>query len=110
MRSSRRLAVRRCAAALIASALAACGGDDPAKQVESLDSWRATAEMATTAVRLGHVTPRYARQIRDRATATLNEAREKPTPGATAQQRRELDAAERRLASAVDTLDTAVRP
>ncbi|HEX2778522.1 MAG TPA: hypothetical protein VHM30_03415 [Gemmatimonadaceae bacterium] len=88
--------------------MVACGGDDPEKSIESLDSWRSSVQMATTAVRLGWVTPRYAKQVRDRATAALNETREKgPKPRRPSEQQA-TDAAARRLHDALDSLTAEV--
>lgn len=89
--------------------LLACGGEDPEKSIESLDSWRSTVQLATTALRLGWVTPRYAKQIRDRATAALNETREKGPKAATPSEQQATDDAERRLHDALDSLTAEVR-
>ena len=92
----------------LVAALAACGGDDPRKLTESLDSWSATVYTGTNAVRLGWVPRRYGVQLRDRATAALNEARDKGTPGASPAEARAVADAEQRLAAAVDTLRAVV--
>ena len=92
----------------LVAALAGCGGDDPEKLTESLDSWSATVRTATSAVHLGWVPRRYAAQIRDRATAALNDAREKGAGDATPDQARAVTDAEQRLDAAVDTLSAAV--
>jgi hypothetical protein len=56
--------------------LAACGGGGSAKkQVETLDSWRATIDLTSEAQLHGWVTPRYAHQLRDKARVALDQAR-----------------------------------
>jgi hypothetical protein len=96
------------AAALpLAVSIAGCGGADPRKITESLDSWSATVRTASSAVHLGWVPRRYGAQIRDRATAALNEAREQRSHATPAEARAMEDAA-RRLEGAVDTLAAAV--
>ena len=55
--------------------LAACGGGGSAKkQVETLDSWRATIDLTSEAQLRGWVTPRYAHQLRDKARVALDQA------------------------------------
>lgn len=49
----------------------ACGGGDASKQIETLQSWRATIDLAAEAQLKGWVTPRYASQLRDKARAEL---------------------------------------
>ena len=57
------------------SALLACGGGGGAqKEVESLDSWRATIDLTAHAQLRGWVTPRYAHQLRDKARIALADA------------------------------------
>ena len=48
-------------------ALAGCGGADASKEIETLQSWRATIDLAADARVHGRVTPRYADQLRDEA-------------------------------------------
>lgn len=45
--------------------LAGCAGTDASKEIETLQSWRATIDLAADARVRGWVTPRYARQLRD---------------------------------------------
>jgi outer membrane biogenesis lipoprotein LolB len=60
--------------------LAACSGGAGAKQeVETLDSWRATIDLASEAQFRGWVTPRYAHQLRDKARIALNQAAKSAT-------------------------------
>lgn len=54
-------------------ALAGCGGADATKEIETLRSWRATADLATEARLRGWVTPRYAQQIRDEGRKAASE-------------------------------------
>jgi hypothetical protein len=62
----------RVLAPLIATAtLLACGGGGTKKQVESLESWRATIDLTGEAQLRGWVTPRYAHQLRDKARTEL---------------------------------------
>ena len=88
--------------------LAGCSGDDPQKTAQSLDSWSATVYTSANAVRLGWVPRRYGAQLRDRATAALNEAREKGAGKASPAEARAIADAERRLGAAVDTLAAVV--
>jgi hypothetical protein len=88
--------------------LAGCAGDDPQKTAQSLDSWSATVYTGANAVRRGWVPRRYGAQLRDRATAALNEAREKGAPDASPAEARAVAEAEQRLDVAVDTLRAVV--
>lgn len=56
------------------SALLACGGGGARKEVESLESWRATIDLTAHAQLRGWVTPRYAHQLRDKARIALDDA------------------------------------
>jgi hypothetical protein len=99
-----RLALAGC----LATSLTACGGGDPSKTVESLDSWTSTVRTASNAVHLGWVPRRYGAQIRDRAVAALNQAREQREQEASAEEARAMHDAEDRLAGAVDSLSRTV--
>ena len=62
--------------------LGACGGGGSAKkEVETLDSWRATLDLASEAQLSGWVTPRYAHQLRDKARIALEQAAKSATAG-----------------------------
>ena len=50
----------------------ACAGSDPGKEIQTLQSWRATIDLAGEAQLRGWVTPRYVAQLRAEAE---NEAR-----------------------------------
>ena len=57
------------------SLLAACsGGGSAKKEVETLDSWRATIDLTSEAQIRGWVTPRYAHQLRDKARIAIDQA------------------------------------
>jgi hypothetical protein len=55
-------------------ALAGCGGADASKEIETLQSWRATIDLAAGARVRGWVTPRYADQLRDEAREEASRA------------------------------------
>lgn len=89
--------------------LTACGGSDPQKTLDSLESWHSTVGLAANATHLGWVPRRYARQIRDRATAALNQTRQSPPPKqATSGDVQRIRGAEQRLQVAIDSLSVVV--
>ncbi|MFL5563330.1 MAG: hypothetical protein ACJ79K_17835 [Gemmatimonadaceae bacterium] len=89
---------RRRFATLLAmgAALAGCGGGGADKEIETLQSWRATIDLAAEARTRGWVTPRYVRQLRDEAHTEL---------GAAAQ----LEASDKTSSPARDSLASAAR-
>jgi hypothetical protein len=95
------------AATLVATlACAGCGGADAKKEVETLESWRATIDLASDARVRGWVTPRYADQLRDKAREAVSQggqlaASDKVTPA----ERDSLSAAGARLRAALGRLD-----
>jgi hypothetical protein len=66
-RSGRLLSVALLAAVLTLG----CGGGGASKEIQTLQSWRATIDLAAEAQLRGWVTPRYAAQLRDRARDEL---------------------------------------
>ena len=88
------------------AALAACGGGGAKQQVESLDSWRATIDLATEAQLRGWVTPRYAHQLRDEArTALADAAKSANSSDLSAAARDSVTDAARSLEAAVASLE-----
>ena len=85
--------------AILAAALTlACGGSDASKEIETLQSWRATIDLAARAQLQGWVTPRYADQLRDRAREELKTvASAPPDPKESAAQRDSIATARRDL-------------
>lgn len=61
-------------AALLGATLASagCGGGGASKEIETLQSWRATIDLAAEARLRGWVTPRYADQLRDEARKAVS--------------------------------------
>ena len=64
--------------AILATTLASagCGGGDASKEIETLQSWRATIDLAAEARLHGWVTPRYADQLRDKGRRALSQGDE----------------------------------
>jgi len=89
-------------AIICAGTLAACGGDDPSKQLDAAVSWRETMRLAATEHRAGAIPTTYSVQLADEARQKLAELRRslpaaQPTPDP------------RRTAAALDSLDRAIR-
>jgi hypothetical protein len=89
------------------SALLACGsGGGAEKEVESLDSWRATIDLTAHAQLRGWVTPRYAHQLRDKARIALADAaKTAASPDMSAAARDSLTVASRALEKSVASLE-----
>ena len=101
----------RLALLALAAGLAACaGGNDPQKQLKTLQSWQASVSLTTDAVHRGWAPRRYGAQLRDRASAALNESRKAPPKAASPSALDELRRAERELAERIDTLGRAGAP
>ena len=98
---------RRARVPLVALALlAACGGAGSAKkEVETLDSWRATIDLTSEAQLRGWVTPRYAHQLRDKARVALDQAEKSvASPKMSTAARDSVTTAARALATSVQSL------
>jgi len=100
----------RLAPLLAAFALLGCGGADPSKEIETLQSWRATIDLATDAQLRGWVTPRYARQLLDEGRKAASQgdqlgASDKTRPA----ERDSLSAAGAELRAALGRLERAGR-
>jgi hypothetical protein len=93
-------------AALACVACLGCGGTDPSKQIETLQSWRATIDLATEARVKGWVTPRYVKQLRDEARLAVT-AGDKAMSKAKPAERDSLSAAGRDLRVSLARLDRA---
>jgi hypothetical protein len=88
----------------IVAALTGCGSDeDLSKQLDTLSSWTATAQLAVAEHRAGAITTTYATQIGDDARQALDEARQSLP-------RAEHDASDaRRAGAALDSLERAIK-
>ena len=82
----------------------ACTSRTPQKDLETLRSWRASAELADSGAREGWIPGRYVSQVRDRAQSALNAMRADPAPKPTAEERNALAESERALQAAIDRL------
>lgn len=93
--------------ALLAAALTlGCGGGDASKEIETLQSWRATIDLAAEAQLKGWVTPRYASQLRERAREELSTTARAPGgEKATAAERDSLATARRDLEASLARLE-----
>lgn len=84
----------------------ACGGTDASKEIETLQSWRATIDLTARAQLRGWVTPRYAAQLRDRARDELKTvATASPDPKESASQRDSIASAQRDLEASLTRLE-----
>lgn len=93
--------------ALVAAALTlACGGGGASKEIETLQSWRATIDLAAEAQLKGWVTPRYASQLRDEARDELaTTARASSDEKASTAERDSLAIARRALEASLARLE-----
>ena len=96
-----------CVPIIALTILVACGGNGGAKkEVESLDSWRATIDLTSEAQLRGWVTPRYAHQLRDKARIALSDAaKTAAAPGMSAAARDSVMLASQSLETAVRSLE-----
>ena len=90
--------------AVISALLAGCGsGETLSKQLDTLASWTATAQLAVAEHRAGAITTTYATQVGDDARQALTQARQSLP-------RAEHDASDaRRAGAALDSLEHAIR-
>lgn len=93
--------------ALLATGLIlACGNGGATKEIETLQSWRATADLAAEAQLKGWVTPRYAAQLGDKARAALATAARAPSDAKVSPGERDsLATARRALAASLARLE-----
>ncbi len=84
--------------------MSACGGGGASKQIETLQSWRATIDLAAEARLRGWVTPRYVDQLRDEARKAVK-AGEQSVPAAKPAERDSLVAANAGLRASLARLD-----
>lgn len=93
--------------ALLAAALTlGCGGGDASKEIETLQSWRATIDLAAEAQLKGWVTSRYASQLRDKARDELaTTARASGDQKTTAAEHDSLATARRELEASLARLE-----
>jgi hypothetical protein len=93
-------------AVLATVAMLACGGGDASKEIETLQSWRATIDLAANARLRGWVTSRYVSQLRDEARDALKKSdSDKSSEKASAAQRDSLDTARRDLETSLAKLE-----
>ena len=97
-----------CVPIIALATLVACGGGGGGakKEVESLDSWRATIDLTSEAQLRGWVAPRYAHQLRDKARIALSDAaKTAAAPGMSAAARDSVMLASQSLETAVRSLE-----
>ena len=86
--------------------LAGCAGTDASKEIETLQSWRATVDLAANAQLHGWVTPRYARQLRNEGRKAVSQGDKLLSSGkVTAPQRDSLSSAGADLRAALTRLE-----
>jgi len=90
---------------LTAASALACSGGDASKDIETLQSWRATIDLAAEAQLHGSVTPRYAAQLRDRAREELATVAKSPDKKATVAERDSIAAARGALEASLVRLE-----
>jgi hypothetical protein len=91
-------------------ALAGCGGADPSKEIETLQSWRATIDLAADARLHGRVTPRYAHQLSDEGRKAAAQGEQVASGGkVTPAERDSLHSAGAELRAALTRLDSTGR-
>lgn len=93
-----------CSIVLLAVVTTACGGGGASKQIETLQSWQATIDLADSAQLRGWVTPRYAHQLRDEARKAVK-AGEQAMSKAKPAERDSLAAANRELRASLARLE-----
>ena len=98
----------RSSIAILATMLASagCGGGDASKEIETLQSWRATIDLAAEARLRGWVTPRYADQLRDEGRKAVSQGDQlTSSDNVTPSERDSLRAAGADLRAALARLD-----
>jgi hypothetical protein len=94
------------AAVFVTATMLACGGGDASKEIETLQSWRATIDLAANAQLRGWVTSRYVTQLRDKARDALKKSdSDKSSEKASAAQRDSLSTARRELETSLAKLE-----
>jgi len=81
-----------------------CGGGGASKQIETLQSWQATIDLAANAQLRGWVTPRYVDQLRDEAQKAIKKG-EQAMSSAKPAERDSLSSASTQVRAALDRLD-----
>jgi hypothetical protein len=89
---------------LLAATTIACGSGGASKQVETLQSWRATIDLAAGAQLRGWVTPRYVDELRDEAQKAIKKGQQAMSSAKPAE-RDSLRSANAQLSAALDRLD-----
>ena len=82
-----------------------CGGGGASKEIETLQSWRATIDLTAEAQLRGWVTPRYAAQLGDRARDALATATGSPDAKASASERDSIATARHELEMSLARLE-----
>lgn len=91
---------------LATAAMLACGGGDPSKEIDTLQSWRATIDLAGNARLHGWVTSRYVTQLRDEARDALTKSdSDKSSEKASPAERDSLATARHDLEASLANLD-----